>query len=53
MRTLITGIAGVVVFSGPAFATNAPTIVPEPSVLSLLAVGVAGLAIAVRLRNRK
>ncbi len=53
MRSLFTGMVGVVIFSDQAFATNAQVAIPEPSILSLLAVGVAGLVVAVRFRNRK
>lgn len=38
--------------AGPAFATNAIP-VPEPSTLSLVAAGVAGVVIAIRARRRK
>lgn len=47
------GIIGVAMLAKPAFATSQQIPVPEPSTLGLLAVGVAGVVIAVRLRNRK
>ncbi|NKB55542.1 MAG: PEP-CTERM sorting domain-containing protein [Alphaproteobacteria bacterium] len=53
MKKVIASIAGMVLFSAPAFATTIAVPVPEPSTLGLLAIGVAGVVIATRLRNRK
>lgn len=49
MRILI--LFGIFVTSTSAFATTVP--VPEPSIISLLAGGVAAAAIISRLRKRK
>lgn len=53
MQKIIAGIAGIVLFSSPALALQPPIQVPEPSTWGLLAIGVAGVVIARRLRNRK
>lgn len=42
----------LVLTSAPAFAT-VPTPIPEPSSLSLLAAGIAGVIIAIRAGRRK
>ena len=53
MQRVFSSLAGIFLFAKPAFATNLQIPVPEPSTLGLLAVGVAGVLIAARLRNRK
>lgn len=53
MERVILAIAGIVLFSSQSLAQIGATPVPEPSTLGLLAIGVAGVVIAVRMRNRK
>jgi hypothetical protein len=50
--TILGAAVPLALVSAPAFATTAIPI-PEPSTLSLVAAGVAGLVIAIRARRRK
>jgi hypothetical protein len=50
--TILGAAVPLALVSAPAFATTAIPI-PEPSTLSLVAAGVAGVVIAIRARRRK